>query len=299
MIEAPEFKPLLAAPVDFSKLDYSNVWVSPKLDGIRCIIRNGVVVSRTLKPIPNEFVQYRFGNRPELESYDGELIVGPASASDVYLKTNSGVMSIKGEPDVALWAFDHTSHPNDEYHKRYGRLGLDLSNVVKMMHHPCEDEDDILAIEERYLGLNYEGVMGRAFHGPASWYKFGRATAKSGTLWKLKRLDDFEAQIIGFEEELANENEATKDELGHTKRSSHQENKVGKGTMGVMLLRTADGVEFRCGIFKGFNASWKLYVWQHQAEFIGLWGKIQKFSHGEKDKPRHPRFLGIRSPLDM
>ena len=70
------FKPLLASPVEWKHLDYSNLWVSPKLDGIRAIIRDGVVMSRSLKPIPNKHVQRILGNSPGIEGYDGELIVG-------------------------------------------------------------------------------------------------------------------------------------------------------------------------------------------------------------------------------
>lgn len=294
-----EFAPLLAKAVDFTLLDYSNAWLSPKLDGIRCVIKGGIVLSRKLIPIPNRFVQERFGNRPALEHYDGELIVGEVSAPNVYLRTNSGVMSIKGEPDVKLWAFDHIQFPTEEYHLRNDRLSMNEQHVIKVLHHPVEDEEAILELEERYLNAGYEGVMLRAFMGPRSMYKFGRSTAKEGTLLKLKRFEDFEAMCYGIEEEMRNDNEKVEDALGHSKRSSHGENKVGKGTMGVMLMRTADGVEFRCGIFKGYDAAWKQDVWNDTTKVVGRWWKVQKFAHGEKDRPRHPKLLGPRDPIDM
>lgn len=295
---AKAFEPLLAKPVEFKHLDYTNLWLSPKLDGIRCIVRDGVVVSRKLKPIPNQHVQNLFGGRSELEGYDGELIVGPVNAPDVYLRTNSGVMSRDGEPEVMLYAFDHILHPTNEYWKRYDCL-RDHRGVMKLNQHPIETEHDILDLEEYYLGLGYEGVMLRAFQGPRSFYKYGRSTAREGTLLKLKRFEDFDAYCYGIEEEMFNGNEATKDELGRTKRSSHQENKVGKGTMGVMLMRTAEGVEFRVGIFKGYDAAWKQAVWNDPSMVVDRWWKVQKFAHGEKDKPRHPKILGPRDAMDM
>jgi len=57
------FKPLLAHTIEgTSTIKYPCI-VSPKLDGIRCIIINGVAMSRSLKPIRNEYVQKCIGNR--------------------------------------------------------------------------------------------------------------------------------------------------------------------------------------------------------------------------------------------
>ena len=44
-------KPMLATEVDFNKLRYP-VYTQPKLDGVRVIIKDGVVYSRSLKAIP-------------------------------------------------------------------------------------------------------------------------------------------------------------------------------------------------------------------------------------------------------
>ena len=95
-------KPMLATEADFNKLRYP-VYTQPKLDGIRVIIKNGVVYSRSLKPIPNKHIQALFGH---MDGVDGELIVGNPTAHDVFQKTTSGVMSKYGEPDVTLYAFD-------------------------------------------------------------------------------------------------------------------------------------------------------------------------------------------------
>ena len=46
------FKPLLASPADLSTLRFP-VLASPKLDGVRAIVKDGVVLSRSLKKIPN------------------------------------------------------------------------------------------------------------------------------------------------------------------------------------------------------------------------------------------------------
>ena len=301
-----KFAPLLSQAVDFDQLDYTNLWLSPKYDCIRAVIREGVVMSRKLLPIPNAHVQKLYGGRPSLEGYDGELIVGYANAPDVYSKTYSGVMSRDGAPDVQFFAFDHTAEPTKEYCTRRDSINSNERGIFKVPQHPVESLVDVLRLEEVYLGMGYEGVMLRSFQGPTSMYKFGRSTSKANTLLKLKRLEDFEAEIVGYEEEMFNGNEATVDELGHTKRSSHAENKTGKGTLGKLICRygTSD-LTFKVGIFKGMTAADKLALWLQRESLPGQWAKLQKLPIGEKDRPRHPRtrgglaFLGPRSTIDM
>lgn len=291
------FAPLLAKPVEFKHLDYSNLWLSAKLDGIRCIIINGVAMSRKLIPIPNKHVQQIIGNRPELEGYDGELICGPANAPDVYTRTYSATMAVEGVSDVGFHVFDHITNPLDEYHQRYNQV-RGHRWVTKMEQHPVQSEQDVLELERYYLEMGYEGVMLRAFRGPNSFYKYGRSTPKECTLLKLKRFTDAEATIIGFQEQMRNDNEAVKDELGHTKRSSHAENKVGKGTLGALVCCDIESrAEFNIGT--GFDDETKQDLWDRQAELMGHIVKYKSFKLGVKDAPRFPVYLGLRSPIDM
>lgn len=108
-------KPLLACPTpaNLNSLPYP-LFASEKLDGIRCIIKDGIALSRTLKPIRNRYIQSILG-RPELNGLDGELIVGDPAASDCMRKTNSGVMSFDGEPDFAYYVFDIWNRPGIQY----------------------------------------------------------------------------------------------------------------------------------------------------------------------------------------
>lgn len=295
MIEG--FKPLLAAPVDFSKLDYNNLWVSPKLDGIRAIVIDGVVMSRSLKPIPNKHVQLLFG-RDSLEGYDGELIFGEPTAPDVYRQTNSAVMSIEGVPNITFHVFDHIQEPLIDYHKRYSKLSNchpQPITVVKqaLIRYP----EDLDQLEADCLAEGYEGVMLRKFQGPDSYYKFGRSTAKAGTLLKLKRFETNEAEVIGFDEEMRNDNEAVVDALGHTKRSSHQANKVGKGRLGALVCRTPAGVEFRIGT--GFDAAQREEIWANRDKYLGQLANYKSLAIGVKDAPRHPVFRDFRSRIDL
>jgi len=287
------FKPLLAAPVEWDKVTYDNLLLSAKLDGIRAIVRNGVVLSRSLKPIPNKHVQAKFGH---LEHYDGELICGQPFAHDVYRKPNSAVMTIGGTPDVRFFVFDHIEEPDADYQTRLERLEYQ-SNVAVLTQHEVIGRGSIEAMEQHYLDQGYEGVMLRKARGPNSKYKFGRATAKSCTLLKVKRFSDTEAVITGYEELHSNQNQATTDALGHTVRSNHQANMVPMGTLGALVCRTPEGVEFKIG--SGYDAETRQYLWNNRFYLDGQFVKYKHFPCGVKEAPRFPIFLGLRDSRDL
>lgn len=288
----------------FDHIDWTNCWGSIKYDGIRAVIRNGVVLSKSLKPIPNPFIQARFGNRPELEGYDGELIIGEPNTPDVYLKTYSGVMTKKNvESDVRFYAFDHTTYPMEEFWQRYDRINPNHLHVVKVPQFPVESREDAEIMEENILNDGYEGVMYRTFRGPRSIYKFGRSTALEATLLKRKPIEDFEALVTGYGEAMHNTNAAFKDETGRTKRSSHAEGMVGKDTLGFLECRYSNGLQFTVGIFKGLKDADLKKLWDEREKpgchLVGRWAKLQKLAIGEKDLPRHPRWIGWRDVIDM
>jgi DNA ligase-1 len=138
-------------------------------------------------------------------------------------------------------------------------------------------------------------VFRRAPNGP---YKFGRSSTNEGTLLKLKRFEDSEAEIIGVEELLSNQNDANKNALGHTERSSHKANMVPMGTMGCLNVRDLKSkVEFSIGT--GFDADTRAEFWKTRKTVIGKIVKYKYFASGSKDKPRFPVFLGFRDKRDM
>ena len=83
------FAPMLASDAELDKLRFP-LLASAKLDGVRAVVKNGVVLSRSLKKIPNDYVQSLFKH---LEHFDGELIVGEPTSKTCYRDTVSGVMS--------------------------------------------------------------------------------------------------------------------------------------------------------------------------------------------------------------
>lgn len=294
------FKPTLAGKPNYATLRFP-CYASVKVDGLRCTVRNGVPYSRSQKVLPNRFLQaYVKEFAAGLNGFDGELVVGDLTAPDCYRASMSGIMSESGEPDFTFWVFDSVNFPGDSYENRYrilhkaGSKGPG-SRVVMLPQALLHNLAALDTYEAEALAAGHEGVMLRD---PYSNYKQGRATAIGQELLKVKRFADAEATVVGVREELHNGNRAETNEVGRTQRSSHQENKTGKGALGALICRGLTdypGMEFDIGT--GFSAAQRADLWGQD-----LIGKIAKYKHfpvGAHIKPRHPVFLGWRNPIDM
>lgn len=296
------FKPMLSATVEDVALLKYPLLASHKLDGIRAIVLNGVVVSRNLKPIPNKHVQKIFGRR-EFEGFDGELLMGDPTDPAAFRNTTSAVMSIEGEPNVAFHVFDLVHQGNDPFSRRLFALQHGLNKlkpkcdifVVEQVEVTCQEELD--SLEAELVDEGHEGVMLRSKDG---LYKFGRSTFKEHGLMKLKRFDDAEATIIDFEEQMRNENTATKSLTGSTERSHKKAGMKGKDTLGALKVKglngTFKGVEFNIG--SGFDDALRASIWANRSEWKGRVIKYKFFHIGSKSAPRFPVFLGERSKQD-
>lgn len=292
------FKPMLASPANLDTVRYP-IFASPKLDGIRASVMGGKLLSRTLKEIPSKFI-FDIFSHPEYEGLDGELIVGDPTSPTCYRDTVSGVMAHDKSPIFTYWVFDLWNKPYWSFTSRRRQLVdqvyalSDCRRMRQVRHELIHDRQELDAYEQEKITEGYEGIM---LADPNATYKFGRATAKGGELLKVKRFVDAEAEIIGFEEEMFNGNEAQTNELGRTKRSTAAAGLVPKSTMGALVVRCRNtGVEFNIGT--GFTAEDRQSFWDMRETHVKFKTvvKFKSFPIGVKDKPRHPVFLGIRPP---
>lgn len=292
------FKPMLAAPADLDVLKYP-VLLSPKLDGIRAVVYGGKLLSRTLKPIPNKYIQSRFAAAPigDLEGLDGELIVGSATNKNAFQATTSGVMSLEGKPDFIYNVFDIID-PKRTLFFQYRDMMLNKSMLPSWVHivpqTMIKTRAELDRWEAFYLKRGYEGVMLRD---PEGFYKFGRSTVKEGGLLKLKRFEDDEGTIVDFEEKEHNDNPATKNELGRTKRSSAKAGKRPAGTLGTLVL-SVPGWKSPVRIGTGLDEELRSAIWNNRRAFIGRRVKFRYQAVGVVDQPRIASFVGFRHDDD-
>ena len=291
-------KPLLSCEVSLDKINFP-VYTSTKFDGIRALVIDSVVYSRSLKPIRNKHVQRLFG-KPEYEGFDGELVVGDIYAKDVFQKTTSGVMSEDGEPDVTFHVFDLWSIPTFDYEYRQRDLqeilldeDKEYPSIVYAMIRLCKNIDDLTFFLEHERNVGGEGLICRS---PSGIYKYGRSTPKEQLSIKLKFFENGEFEVIGFEERMHNTNEATTNELGYTERSSCKENLIPMNTLGSLVLKYGDS-EFRCGT--GFSDAQRKEIWENKESYLGKLASIRYMSVGQIMLPRIPSFHGFRDKDDM
>lgn len=298
------FRPFLAAsenpntyPAYFNELRFPK-WASPKYDGIRAIVKEGVLMSRKFKPIRSHQCQEEFGM---LDHVDGELLVGPVFAHDVYNRCQSHIMAENKPADVSYMLFDYT-HPDwldRPFHERYYELEqlADYWDVYKLA--PQEEVntiDELLECEDRWLTQGAEGLI---LTDPLAPYKQGRSTWNQQWRVKLKREAQDEGIVVGFVERMTNENEKVTNALGYSERSHHQENKVPCGMVGKFLVEV-EGEDEPVSVAPGsFNHEQLVDIWQSKHLYMGSILTFRHFPHGRMKRPRQARAVGFREEDDM
>lgn len=278
------------------------VEVTDKFDGIRCIKTGGKALTSAFKSILNDFIRtWIEANCPD--GFDGEIMV----IGRTFNELSGDVRRKDGEPDFRYHVFDYVAGSLalpyiarcDQLRAWWSRYKADVvDRVVLELPKTVRNEEQLVALEEDALARGREGIMIRSASSP---YKCGRSTINEGYLIKIKRFEDAEAECIGVEEMMENQNAAEQDNFGRTKRSKHAENMVPKGTMGKLVCKTKAGVVFEIGT--GFTMQQRDEIWRaHLLRVDSPIGRLVKYKHqphGAKDKPRCPVFLGFREAWDL
>lgn len=286
-------KPLLAGNFDPSHAKFPYI-ATPKIDGIRFLMVNGIAVSRTFKPIRNKHIQSL------LQEYLPEGTDGELTSGDTFQSSTSAVMTIEGEPKFKVWVFDYVNPKETEilpFHLR-------ILTQPPILQPPFEYEvlsgtkihslKELDEYETICLDAGYEGVMLRD---PYGTYKFGRSTVRDNILLKVKRFCDDEAELIEIQEKMSNQNPEGEDAFGRMKRSSSLEGMIPMNTTGSLVVRNNEGQLFSIG--SGLNDELRDEIWRNKDVYIGKLVKYKYFPQGIKELPRHPVFISFRHPDDF
>ena len=272
-------KLMLAGKVDFSKLRYP-VYASWKYDGIRAVMREEGLFSRTEKLIPNQFIQ-NWARNILPDGWEGELLLNNPVAP--YRQVASAVMSRDGEPNFLFMVFDICS-PAWEFIPFAGRYqtisknwdGRDyrLRDRLRIAMNQClETEAAVRQAYDEAISLGYEGLMLRD---PNGHYRRGRASSSTQELLKMKEVLDEEATVLSVYEETMCDGTSRK-----------------KNRMGGFVARFDDGATF--GVGTGFVAEERDAFWQSPDLIVGKRVTIKYQPPREVGQaPRFPVFKGIR-----
>ena len=267
---------------------------SIKLDGIRAVSKFRSLLSRSLKPIPNNHIRELFSAYPDL---DGELVAGDPTDNAVRRLTNSAVRSIDGKPDVKYYVFDDLS-TDGTFEERLAILNARVlpEFIVKVEQRLVQSQEELDAFYAQVLEEGHEGLILR---NPKSKYFHGRCSLKSQDSLKLKPFQDDEIEVTEVFEAMHNTNDSFKNELGRTARSSSQDGLVGNGMIGGFFgrdLKTGKVIKVAAGKLNHAERKW---IFENSNTVIG---KVLTYRHmpvNVKNAPNFARFISWREKFDM
>jgi len=289
-------KPMLAYPVSDKPINYDNdVFMQPKLDGVRCVIQ--------------------YENRPlkNIDDLSGQLtenvVVAYSRTGKEWKNIDHILFNLKPwfalNPDVILDGELYNHDLKDDFEKIISLVrkqkpdDIDMLESADMVQFHCYDiidetmsfamrnefikqavprnhcikhvptnlvfrDDDAKVYHRRNLNNGYEGSILRT--------NDVYACKRSHNLRKFKDFSDAEATIIDFVE-------------GKGKR---------KGTLGKFVMRDADGIEFGCPPGKGYNYKDLSNLLHRAKHYIGATATFTYFERTTNGSYRHPLFKCIR-----
>lgn len=265
--------------------------VTDKFDGIRATNHVAGLFSRTMKPIPNEWI-CNVAKHSVALNFDMEIMTYTDGVPDDFHTIQSKVMTRDGQPIHRFHVFDDFTSPNESYHQRIERI----ERFKVMRNHDEHVEFELpRPVSSLYaLKLEHEDAIARGREGlivrhPEAPYKYGRSTLNEGWMLKLKLWESAEARIIGWEPLMRNTNEPTINVFGRQERGHGICGKVAEDMLGAFICESDEFGQFNVG--GPFTTLQRCnFYGKHLNETLTY--EFQR--HGTKEKPRSPRFKGIR-----
>jgi len=298
------FKPMLAPneKIELKELIFP-LLVSYKLDGIRCIFKDGQMYSRALKQFPNVQLRKRFEYLAKLSKEKNIILDGELLAKSLTFNELSGItrqLDKELPEDLYFYCFD-TIHQEDcmmtfktrttflepiEIEIKY--FGFKYFRVLQQW--AIIHSEEIEPLYENALAWGCDGLILRD---PEGRYKFGRGTIKEGLIFKMKPFRTFDAKIIGVIQgtEVREAAEKKINELGRSVTSKKKDDRI-------LIDRACDfvvlyeGKELKVSI--AMTNEEKTEVWKNKEKYIGRWIEYKGMLVGAKDLPRHPGFVRFR-----
>lgn len=312
-------KPQLAEDAILEAVQFP-VWVQPKIDGVRAMNLGGTLTGRSLDPFAGYGITDYF-SKPEFIGLDGEMTLGSkANCTNRLCSLTTGAMGrFKGVdtmPDLHWWCFDYLAEHTLKlpYEARYEALNMRLlaldherlGKVPSIVVHSAE------VLKQQIADFAEQGYEGTIIRNPRALYKPGRATKKGQELWRVKPWADAEILVTGITEGEMNGNEAKKNTLGRTERSSAKAGMILNGQVGsvqgVMLADFHDPLTGKLLFEKGLpitvgsgemSVEEAIDYFKNPKKIVGHIVKFKHMTHGVKDKPRFPTYMSHRLATDM
>jgi DNA ligase-1 len=278
-----KIKPMLAYKVDAKPIDWSeNVFMQPKLDGVRCIIQTDdqgkvIAYSRTGKPWLNinhilKDLKPFFDQQPDV-ILDGELYNHDLRddfeqiISLVRTQKPSPYVRSKSKKLVQFHCYDY-ANGSDSYKTRMDNLA-----VASFYSYCVKYVPTTVVYHYNHAQLKHQAFLERGYEGSILRLNKPYEQKRSYSLQKFKDFHDAEATIIGYVK-------------GKGKRT---------GTLGKFIMKDDEGIEFGCPPGKGFNYKDLTKILNNIDDYIGQRATFTYFERTKANSYRHPMFKTLRN----
>lgn len=293
------FKPMLAPnkKVELKDMKFP-LLVSYKLDGIRCIFKDGQMYSRALKQFPNIQLRKKFLHLAAFSKQYNVILDGELLAKSISFNELSGLtrqLDKEIPKDLYFYCFDYIENNNFDIPFKSRIINLEKSDV-----NPYDMKILPQVLLETSIGINilYEqaldwGCDGLILRDPNGRYKFGRGTIKEGLIYKMKPFQTFDAKIIGVIQatEVREGAEKKINELGRSVTSKKKDDRILIEKASAFLVMY-EGKELKVTI--AMTDEEKIDVWKNQKKYLGRMIEYKGMLVGAKDLPRHPVYIRMR-----
>jgi DNA ligase-1 len=292
-----KFKPMLCPneTIDIKTLKYP-LLVSYKLDGIRCIFRNGEMTSRALKQFPNVQLRKRFEGLNKVCNLKNIVLDGELLSKSLTFNELSGLtrqLDKELPDDLYFYCFDivHKEQFYIPFQVRIVNLHELEAPYVKIVKQKLLQT--VEEVNDYYQEALDWGCDGLILRDPNGKYKFGRGTIKEGLIYKMKPFQTFDAKIISVIQatEVREGAEKKINELGRSVTSKKKDDRIliEKASAFTVLYE-----EKELKVTIAMTDEEKEEVWKNKEQYIGRMIEYKGMLVGAKDLPRHPIFLRFR-----
>ena len=276
---------MLAHKVNENKIDFSEeVFIQPKLDGVRCIFTKDGAYSRTGKEFHNlqhiKIDLEKFFEQQPHTVLDGELY--NHDLRDDFEQIISLVRKQKPTDEDRL-----NAHKLIQYHVydmclNYSKVSESLSYANRLnwlLSSKNLWSDSVIPVEthcvnkyEEAANMHYDGFLKEGYEGSILRLNGPYEQKRSYNLQKFKDFSDTEATIVGYE-------------AGKGKFT---------GLIGKFLMIDDNGIEFGCPIGKGYNYDDRRFILNNIHDYMGKRATFTYFERTKAGSYRHPLYKTIR-----
>ena len=295
-------KPMLLSNDEFDVecLDYTNMYISEKRDGVRAEITNEGIKNRSLKILRNVKIQQWFKETyedlPEDIVLEAEIYADGVPCREMAGICNSLDKDVPLNTKLYIFGmFDET----ETFEKRMDTLAILEAEYLHGNKHEIVEQQKVESVErvnDLYNLFIDEGFEGAVLMDGRKHYKQNRVTINEHIGFKMKPHKETDLLIVGVTERMLNTNESETNELGRSFKRNTVDAKEETGIAATFICKMSKEIETKVTITG--DEEFRREIWKNKESYIGQYAVIKSMDYGAKDRLRHPRLVSIKHKVE-